>query len=357
MLLKKLEESRSNHFGSENYDEFRFGAYPKNSHGYFNQLKSLLKRVILSRQINIVHGAGLQFLYDRLDAASRQLLVELIAYRILGHQKVKLSRNDKEWREALEAARALAVPGDTYNPHFLHFILEKFDLSKAGYDLRLYLSAPGIAIVYLLEQYACKRGRERVVAVEPGDTVLDAGGCWADSALYFAHWAGAAGKVYSFEFVPGNITLFERNLSFNPDLAKRIQLTKQPISNVSNQTVYFSDKGPASVVRPKPFSGQAGSAPTITIDDFVQRQGLSRVDFIKMDIEGAETPALEGSIETIRKHRPKLAVATYHSLHDLVTIPKWILDLDLDYEIFLGHYTIHAEETICFARPKTQSTQ
>ena len=71
-----------------------------------------------------------------------------------------------------------------------------------------------------------------------------------------------------------------------------------------------------------------------------------------MDIEGAETAALEGALNTIRKFRPKLAIAIYHSSRDLVLIPNWIIDLKLDYEIFLGHYTIHSEETICFAKPR-----
>ena len=71
-----------------------------------------------------------------------------------------------------------------------------------------------------------------------------------------------------------------------------------------------------------------------------------------MDIEGAELLALEGAIKTIIKFRPKLAIAIYHSMSDFVAIPYWILNLNLGYEIFIGHYTIHAEETICFAKPR-----
>ena len=71
-----------------------------------------------------------------------------------------------------------------------------------------------------------------------------------------------------------------------------------------------------------------------------------------MDIEGAELLALEGAIETIKKFKPKLAIATYHSLSDFVKIPNWILGLDLGYEIFIDHFTIHSEETVCFARIK-----
>jgi len=69
-----------------------------------------------------------------------------------------------------------------------------------------------------------------------------------------------------------------------------------------------------------------------------------------MDIEGAESKALAGAIKTIERFRPKLAIAIYHSMDDFIKIPKWIMDLNLGYEIYIGHYTIHAEESICFAK-------
>ena len=74
-----------------------------------------------------------------------------------------------------------------------------------------------------------------------------------------------------------------------------------------------------------------------------------------MDIEGAEPIALKGAIETIKKFKPKLAIAIYHSFDDFVNIPNWILSIDLGYEIFIDHYTIHTEETICFARIKSNN--
>jgi hypothetical protein len=41
-------------------------------------------------------------------------------------------------------------------------------------------------------------------------------------------------------------------------------------------------------------------------------------------------------------------------MDDFVNIPNWILNLNLGYEIFIDHFTIHAEETICFAKIKGQ---
>jgi FkbM family methyltransferase len=50
-----------------------------------------------------------------------------------------------------------------------------------------------------------------------------------------------------------------------------------------------------------------------TIDTIVDELKLERVDFIKMDVEGAEQKALLGGARSIGQHRPRLAIATEHT--------------------------------------------
>ena len=236
----------------------------------------------------------------------------------------------------------------------MHYVLKKIDLKPIGYDVSFYFSEKGVATDFILEQYAYKKNDKRIVAAEMDDTVLDIGGCWGDTALYFAHKVGANGKVYSFEFIPNNLKLFNTNISLNSTLTSNISLIPHPVSKTSGDLIFFEDNGPGSRVEFQSFEGQTGTASTISIDDFVKKNKVDKIDFIKMDIEGAEPLALEGAMETIKRFRPKLAIAIYHNMSDFVTIPNWILNLNLDYEIFIGHYTIHAEETICFAKPKNK---
>jgi FkbM family methyltransferase len=179
---------------------------------------------------------------------------------------------------------------------------------------------------------------------------MDLGACWGDSALYFAWKTGEHGKVYSFEFIPDNIKLFNLNISLNPYLKKQIELIQQPVSNKSNDEIYFIDNGPGSRIEYAPFVGHKGQATTISIDDFVTNNNITKVDFIKMDIEGAEPAALKGAIETIKKFKPKLAIPIYHSMDDFVSIPNWITGLNLGYKLYMNHYTIHSEETVIFAK-------
>jgi FkbM family methyltransferase len=62
-----------------------------------------------------------------------------------------------------------------------------------------------------------------------------------------------------------------------------------------------------------------------------------RIDFINMDIEGAELKALAGAKKTIVKYKPALLIAVYHRANDAVDIPDMILDLVPEYRVeFLG---------------------
>ncbi len=52
--------------------------------------------------------------------------------------------------------------------------------------------------------------------------------------------------------------------------------------------------------------------------------GNQKIDFIKMDIEGAELKALCGSEQMIRRCMPKLTVCTYHYAEDEKKIRTWL---------------------------------
>ena len=76
----------------------------------------------------------------------------------------------------------------------------------------------------------------------------------------------------------------------------------------------------------------------IDLDTYVIEKGLPRLDFIKMDIEGAEMAALKGASLSITKWKPKMAISTYHRIDDMWTIPAYIKSLRSDYEFSFRHY-------------------
>ena len=59
------------------------------------------------------------------------------------------------------------------------------------------------------------------------------------------------------------------------------------------------------------------TVPTISIDEFCQKNNISKVNFIKLDIEGSERFALKGATETLKKFRPLLTISGYHLIDDV----------------------------------------
>ncbi|PEY56789.1 FkbM family methyltransferase, partial [Bacillus cereus] len=143
-------------------------------------------------------------------------------------------------------------------------------------------------------------------------------------------------------FIPSNLEIMSKNINLNETLQKHITIVKQPLWNDSNTSLYYKDQGAASFVSFSEESGVTDKVSTITIDNLVIEQKLHKLDFIKMDIEGAEMNALKGAIHSITTFRPTLAIAIYHQISDFVNVMKFINDLNLGYQFYLGHYTINA---------------
>jgi hypothetical protein len=72
---------------------------------------------------------------------------------------------------------------------------------------------------------------------------------------------------------------------------------------------------------------------TISVDQFVSSHHLSKVDFIKADIKGAECLMLTGAVENLRKFAPKLSICTYHQPDDKEIFEGIILKTNPNYVI------------------------
>ena len=77
-----------------------------------------------------------------------------------------------------------------------------------------------------------------------------------------------------------------------------------------------------------------------------------KIDFLKMDIEGAELPALKGGEHLLLESRPILAISIYHTLDDLVDIPLYLMTLLEQYTFFIRHHSFSVGETVLYGIPK-----
>lgn len=366
-LMQELVRDVYNYYGSENWDSDRFGKHNQSLiANILSKINYLLRRriAILPRNINIDgqierilqdFGEGLSSLYDLLeDEYSKKMLVEVIAYRMLGYRKVKLPVNTLDYQSKKKDVLSLIRSSDTIRIKFMNWELNYFELGRIGFPLNLYQLPIGVLATFILKHYEYAK-TQPATKVQKSDYVIDAGGCWGDTALYFAYETERNGKVYTFEFVPSNIELMMRNLGLNPELSSQIEIIRNALWSESDLSLYCSDNGPGSTVNDEKISESDVQISTLSIDDFVTRHRVPKVDFIKMDIEGAELPALRGAVETIRRYKPKLAISLYHSMNDFIDIPRFLVSLGLNYRFYLDHFSIHSEETVLFANPKSRS--
>lgn len=279
---------------------------------------------------------------------SRNLLIRLLCYRGMGHRRVKLPINNEKYWKGLNTVETLIEVGENIDPKFSDYVLYKFNLEKLGFPIKIYFNKLGILVDFIVKQYEYEDHDFKICA-HKDEVVIDGGGCWGDTALYFSNQVGENGKVYVFEFISGNIDILKRNLELNPDLKNSIELVRHPLWSVSGTDIFFSENGPASKVSTNYFQDSTGKTQTLSIDDLVNNNCLTRLDFIKLDIEGAELEALKGAINSLTKFRPKLAIALYHDYRDFRIIPKYLDDLNLGYKFYLSHCTMSKAETILFA--------
>lgn len=103
----------------------------------------------------------------------------------------------------------------------------------------------------------------------------------------------------------------------------------------------FSEEGTSSVIMEK---GMV-TIPVDKIDNVIE----DRVDFIKMDIEGAEYKALLGAAESIKRWHPVLAICVYHKKDDLLEIPYLIKSICPEYQFYLRAYSRYSQELVLYA--------
>jgi FkbM family methyltransferase len=290
---------------------------------------------------------GLEFTYHLLnDEYSREMLLRVVVARVMGPLKARFPLYYSHiWKYYYELDR-LQESNSPIHVAIWDFYL--YDLRKLGFDIKLYYMKAGIFTKFLLEQYKYKN----LVFAEEGDYVLDGGACYGDTGLYFAERVKDKGKVFSFEFIKENIKYFRKNMELNPEKHGIIELIERPLWSNSGTQFSAIESGPGSRLsnvtddakHTQPFS-------TISIDDFVAQNKIGKIDFIKLDIEGAELEALKGAVETLTKHKPRLAICLYHKNSDFWEIPRFLKELVPQYEFYLDHFMPHAlYETVLFAR-------
>jgi FkbM family methyltransferase len=175
--------------------------------------------------------------------------------------------------------------------------LQRFSIDSDGDFINI--QAEGVIVSPAPHRTNYRLLRSRVVdrwfagyAPKPGEVVLDIGAGIGEETVVFAEQVGAQGRVFSFEANPATARC----------LSKTVE--RSGLKNVrAIAAAVFDRPGKVSIANVEAHARnsllaaggtQMVEVPALTLDDFVEENRIQTVDLLKMNIEGAERPALLG---------------------------------------------------------------
>lgn len=138
--------------------------------------------------------------------------------------------------------------------------------------------------------------------IEEGMTVIDAGANIGYYTLLFAQKVGPSGKVYAFEPDPTNFSILQKNVQMNG--FENIVLVNKALSDsVGTASLFLSEynKGGHSLFN---FNKEKNSIviETTSLDEYF-KDSRPKIDFIKLDTEGAEGKIFFGMKELLQRNK------------------------------------------------------
>ena len=164
----------------------------------------------------------------------------------------------------------------------------------------------------MTEPYVTAQQYVEFAQLREGDSVIDLGGYSGLTSIAFSKRVGPRGKVIVLEPDPANFRAARTNFDYHRRINGIDNIVLLPFAIAGRRgSLDFSAEGSmgsadASIIGG--FRGAVIQVEAVTLEDLVDRTGLTTVAFVKMDIEGAEESVLAVSGNFFRKHAPKIIV-------------------------------------------------
>ncbi len=171
------------------------------------------------------------------------------------------------------------------------------------------------------------------VNVQKDDIVIDAGANMGLFSIYATIYG--AKKIYAFEPQKVSIEILQKNILANK-CEEKVKIEPYGLSDKSGKfSLSHSTDGhsSSSIVMEKNQQNDTEEIECYSLDSWVEKNNIKKIDFIKADIEGAERLMLKGAIKVLREFGPKLAICIYHLPDDPEVITDIILSANPNYII------------------------
>jgi FkbM family methyltransferase len=190
-----------------------------------------------------------------------------------------------------------------------------FEAERGGLNWWLDLREGIDFSIYLLGAFEPETVRFYRQLIKPGDVVLDLGANIGAHTLHFARAVSPGGKVFAFEPTEFAFKKLQVNVALNPQFAPAVSAQQMLLNDRTGAEV------PASIYSSWPLEHEEGlhakhlgklrstsGALSATLDDAAGELGITRVDFVKLDVDGHELPVLRGATGLLKKFQPPILI-------------------------------------------------
>jgi FkbM family methyltransferase len=209
------------------------------------------------------------------------------------------------------------------------------EVTRGGIRWQLDLNEGIDFSVFLLGAF--ERGTVRTYRrlIRRGNVVLDIGANIGAHTLHFARLVGETGRVFAFEPTAFAFSKLSKNLELNPHLCHRV-VTEQIMLTDRDDTrpeteIYSSWPLRKTAGLHKEHGGQRKStvgSRVVTLDSYLDAAGVTKVDFVKIDVDGFEFAVLQGGIRSLKVFKPTilmemapyLLIERHHSIRELTEL-------------------------------------
>jgi FkbM family methyltransferase len=165
----------------------------------------------------------------------------------------------------------------------------------------------GIAGIYLQRRYYESLLEFGHKLISPGDCAIDGGASQGVYSCAFAAKVGVNGIIYAFEPLDYAITCLRNNIALNG--FANVTLFEGAIAEKSGRAFIDLTEGPVSASIARNYGRRSGvEVTTFGLDDLRRQGKIGRVQFLKLDVEGAELSALKGAREILSEDKPRLCL-------------------------------------------------
>lgn len=180
-----------------------------------------------------------------------------------------------------------------------------------------------------------------VINLTQDEVFVDCGAYVGDTIDSFRKYMGGYKKIIAFE--PDKYNCHKIKEYLEKENISNVQVVNAAVGN-ENKEVTFNNLGTAgsSVIQDEGIE----KIQQVRLDDAIQEP----ITFLKMDIEGFELDALKGAENTIKTHKPRLAICVYHKAEDPIRIVEYLKKIVPEYKFYMRHYTYSQHETVLYAQ-------